>query len=84
MIPETGTLLIWFGGAALVFLGLVALLGTGRGQVTDRLASVSGESRRPGVPGGAAGLLQRRQPDWTGKRGGDCSRRRRSGGCASG
>jgi hypothetical protein len=44
MIPETGTLLIWFGGAALLFLGLVALLGTGRGHVTDRLATVSGES----------------------------------------
>jgi tight adherence protein C len=44
MIPEAGTLLLWFGGAALVFLGLVALLGTGRGHVTDRLASVSGDA----------------------------------------
>lgn len=57
MIPETGTLLIWFGGAALVFLGLVALLGTGRGQVADRLASVSGDAVvGQGVPGGDLGL----------------------------
>ncbi len=63
MIPETSTLLIWFGGAALVFLALVALLSTGRGRVTDRLASVSGESTASETaPGGLAGLLNAGSP----------------------
>jgi tight adherence protein C len=58
MIPEAGTLLIWFGGAALVFLGLVALLGTGREHVSDRLATVGGKPN-PGqaATGGMTGLL---------------------------
>jgi tight adherence protein C len=58
MIPETGTLLIWLGGAGLVLMALAALLGTGRRQVTDRLATVSGDSVVGGIAaGGAAGLL---------------------------
>lgn len=63
MIPETGTLLIWFGGAALVFLALVAMLGTGRGHVTERLAGVSGESVTGQTSaGGMAGLLNADSP----------------------
>jgi tight adherence protein C len=63
MIPETGTLLIWFGGAALVFLALVALLGTSRGHVTDRLAGVAGDSTtsQP-ASGGLGGLLNADSP----------------------
>ena len=63
MIPETGTLLIWFGGAAIVFLGLVALLGTGHGRVSDRLANVSAETSPDATAaGGMAGLLSLDSP----------------------
>ena len=63
MIPETGTLLIWLGGAGLVLMALAALLGTGRRQVTDRLATVSGDSVVGGIAaGGAAGVLNADSP----------------------
>jgi tight adherence protein C len=52
MIPETDTLLLWVGGAAILFLGLVALLGTQRGHVADRLATVSGDSSPKDLAGG--------------------------------
>lgn len=41
IVPETGTLLIWFGGAAAVFLLLVAILGGRRKSVPERLADIS-------------------------------------------
>jgi tight adherence protein C len=63
MIPETGTLLIWLGGAGLLLMAAVALLGTGRKQVADRLATVSGDSVVGGIPSGrAAGLLNAEGP----------------------
>lgn len=40
-IPETGTLLIWFGGAAAVFVLLVVVLGGWRKSVPERLADIS-------------------------------------------
>jgi len=40
-IPETGTLLIWFGGAAAVFVLLVVILGGWRRSVPERLADIS-------------------------------------------
>lgn len=40
-IPETGTLLIWFGGAAAVFVLLVTILGGWRKSVPERLADIS-------------------------------------------
>ncbi len=58
IIPETGTLLIWFGGAALVFIALVLLLGSGQGQVKERLADVSSGGGGGGSPPGLlSGLL---------------------------
>ena len=63
MIPETGTLLIWLGGAGLVLMALVALLGMGRGHVTNRLATVSADSVASGIAsGGAAGVLNADSP----------------------
>lgn len=43
IIPETGTLLIWLGGAALVFIALVLILSAGQGRVKERLADVSSD-----------------------------------------
>jgi tight adherence protein C len=63
IIPETGTLLIWLGGAGLVLMALVALLGVSRGQVTDRLSTVSADSMAGGMaPGRAAGVLNADSP----------------------
>jgi len=58
MIPETGTLLIWLGGAAAIFITMVLLLGVGRGNVANRLANVSVE-QPVGQPaaGSLTGLL---------------------------
>jgi tight adherence protein C len=44
IIPETGTLLIWFGGAAIVFVVLVLAFGGWRRSVPKRLADVSSEA----------------------------------------
>jgi len=41
IIPETGTLLIWLGGAAAFFLLLAVVLGGRRRSVPERLADVS-------------------------------------------
>lgn len=63
MIPETGTLLLWFGGAAILFLGLVAVLGTHRSHVSHRLASVSeGASSSEAAAEGVSSLLNADSP----------------------
>ncbi len=43
-IPEAGTLLLWLGVTGLIFVGVLALVGLGRGQVSNRLAEVSGNT----------------------------------------
>ncbi len=40
MLQETGSLILWLGGAGAVFVGMVLLLTMGRGKVDDRLADV--------------------------------------------
>ena len=52
IIPETGTLLIWLGGAALVFIALVLILSAGQGRVKERLADVSSDERGGQTGGG--------------------------------
>jgi len=50
MIPEAGTLAIWLGGAAAVFIVMVWLLSLGHGKVNDRLADVGVARSDLGVP----------------------------------
>ncbi len=58
IVPETGTLLIWLGGAGLVLMTVVVLLSMGRSQVSDRLATVSGDSATSSMKsGGSVGVL---------------------------
>lgn len=55
MLPETGTLMLWLGGAAAVFIGMVLLLSLGRGnKLEDRLADVSGNTQSVGGAGAAS------------------------------
>ena len=63
MIPETGTLLIWLGGAGLLLMAAVVLLGMSRSQVSDRLATVAGDSAAGRTAsGGTVGVLNADSP----------------------